>query len=80
MMKFLIKAILVIAVIKTIIVSLLLIGAIVLWLGGADNILLPGLGLVISVPFVLILLLMAEIFLVVIAVLLWRNIAGTRLR
>jgi len=80
MMKFLIKAILVIAVIKTIIVSLLLIGAIVLWLGGADNILLPGLGLVISVPFVLILLLMAEIFLVVIAVLLWRNIAGTRLQ
>lgn len=79
-MKFLIKAILVIAVIKTIIVSLLLIGAIVLWLGGADNILLPGLGLVISVPFVLILLLMAEIFLVVIAVLLWRNIAGTRLQ
>ncbi len=80
MMKFSLKAILVIAVIKTIIVSLLFIGAIVLWVGGADNILLPGLGLVISVPFLLISLLVAEIFLVAIVVFLRRYIAKTSLQ
>jgi len=79
-MKFLIEAILVIAVIKTIIVSLLFIGAIVLWVGGADNILLPGLGLVISAPFLLNSLLVAEIFLVAIVVFLRRYIAKTSLQ
>ena len=79
-MNILLKIFLFISVIKAIIVALLLIGAIVLWIGGGDNILLPGPGLVISVPFLIILLLAAEIFLIACVIFLRRYLAKTRLQ
>ena len=74
------KIFLVISVIKTIIVSLLLVGAIILWISGGDSILLPGLGLVISIPFIIILLAAAEILLISIVIFLWRQISKSRLQ
>ena len=78
-MKLFIKAIFIIAVIKTIIVSFLLVAAIILGVG-KTNILLPGLGLVISGSFIIFLLLAAEIFLIAFTAFLWRYVSKNRLR
>ena len=79
-MDFLLRIIFVILIIKAFIVFLLLAGAVMLWISGVDNILFPGLGLVISVPFIIILLLMAEVFLVAILAFLRRYISKIRLQ
>ena len=78
-MKSFIKAIFIIAVIKAIVISFLLVAAIILGVGKM-NILLPGLGLVISGSLIISLLIAAEIFLIALAALLWRYISKTRLR
>lgn len=79
-MNILSKIILVISIIKMFFVSLLLAGAIVLWVSGVDNILLPGFGLVISLPFVIVFLLASEIILFTAVVLLRRYIAKPHLQ
>lgn len=79
-MNFLAKIILVISLIKIFFVSLLLVGAIILWAGGIDNILLPGLGLVISLPFVILFLLTSVIILFAIIIFLRRYSANIRLQ
>lgn len=79
-MKILLKIILVISAFKAVIVLLLLIGAIIAWISGVDNVLLPGLGLIVGMPFIIFLLLTAEIFLVAFAAFVWRYISKTRLR
>ncbi|HEX8287536.1 MAG TPA: hypothetical protein VF556_06070 [Pyrinomonadaceae bacterium] len=79
-MNFSAKIILIISFVKMFFVSLLLIGAIALWVSGVDNILLPGLGLVISLPFVVVFLLASEIILLATVILLRRYIAKTSLQ
>jgi hypothetical protein len=79
-MKILLKIILVISAFKAVIVLLLLIGAIIAWINGAPNILLPGLVLVISMRLIVILLLVVEIFLVTIVAFIWRYISKMRLQ
>ncbi len=79
-MDILLKIVLVIVAFKAVVVLFLLVGAIIAWLNGAPAILLPGLGLVITTQFIVILLLMVEIFLIAIATLIWRYIAKTRLQ
>ena len=80
-MKILLKIVLIIAAFKAAIVFLLLISAIVAWLSsGGDGVLLPGLGLVIAMPLVIMLLLAAEFFLVAIMIFIWRSISKNRLQ
>ncbi|MCU1288969.1 MAG: hypothetical protein JWN60_1198 [Acidobacteria bacterium] len=81
-MKLLLKIILAIAVIKTIVVGLLLIASIILRIsnGGDGYILLPGLGLVISLSAIIFLLFAAEIFLILFVTLLRRYISKNRLQ
>ena len=74
-----IKVIFLIAVIKAIVISFLIVGAIILGVGKM-NIVLPGLGLVISGSVIIFLLVAAEIFLIALATFLWRYISKTRLR
>lgn len=79
-MNFLLKNFLAVTVFKAILVFLLLVGAIIAWFSGAGSIILPGLGLIVSMPFLVILLLGMEIVLVTISVILWRTVAKMRLR
>jgi len=79
-MNLLLKIILVISAFKAVVVLFLLVGAIAAWLNGAGSILLPGLGLIISIQMIIILLLMTEIFLVAIIAILWRFISRMRLK
>ncbi|MGI8642448.1 MAG: hypothetical protein ACR2MG_21165 [Pyrinomonadaceae bacterium] len=79
-MNLLLKIILVISAFKAVVVLFLLVGAIAAWLNGAGSILLPGLGLIISIQMIIILLLMTEIFLVAIIAILWRFISRIRLK
>lgn len=79
-MNFLLKVILAVTVFKTIFVAMLLVGAIIAWFSGAGSIILPGLGLIVSMPVLVILLLAMEIVLVTIAVILWRTVSKMRLR
>ncbi len=62
-MDLLLKIVLAVSAFKAVIVFLLLIGAIIAWINGASAILLPGLGLIISIQLIIILLLAAEILL-----------------
>jgi len=79
-MNILLKTILVISAFKAFIVLLLLVGAIIAWLNDAPSLLLPGLGLIITMRLIVFLLLALEIFLVAIAAILWRFISKPRLR
>ena len=74
------RIVLAILSIKAFIVLLLLVGSIILLLSGADNILFPGLGLVVAVPFIVVLLLAIEIFLVAAILILRRYSSKTRLQ
>ena len=74
-MNFLLKIILAVTVFNAVVVFILLIGAIIAWTSGASNIILPGLGLVVSTQFVAILLLGMEIILLTIIAILWRTIS-----
>ena len=77
-MKILLKIVLVISVFKAVIVLLLLIGAIIAWLNGAPAILLPGLGLIVTMRLIVFLLVVVEIFLVAIVAFIWRYISKMR--
>lgn len=74
-MNKLLKIVLVILILKAAVVFLLFVGALAAWLNGGGSILLPGIGLIISVDFVLIALLMSEIFLIAIAAVVWRQLS-----
>ena len=78
-MNKLLKIVLVILILKASVVFLLFVGALTALMNGGGSILLPGLGLIISVEFVVIALLMTEIFLIAIAVIIWRQFSKTRL-
>ncbi len=79
-MNILLKVVLVIVAFKAVVVLFLLGNAVIAWLNGAPAILLPGIGLVVTIQFVVILLLIMEIFLIAIATLIWRYISKTRLQ
>ncbi len=79
-MNFLLKIILAVTIFKAVLVFILLVGAIIAWISGASSIILPGLGLVVSMQFVAIVLLGMEIILLTIAAILWRTISKMRLR
>lgn len=78
-MNKLLKIFLVILILKAAVVFLLFVGALTAWMNGAGSILLPGLGLIISMEFVVIALLLTEIFLIAIAVIIWRQFSKMRL-
>lgn len=80
MSRTLVKTILVIAIVKALLIFPLLLVAFIAWMSGADYILLPGLGLVVSVSGLVILLSAAEILLVAIIIFLRRRMAKTFLR
>ncbi len=75
----LLKFVLAVLILKAAVVFLLFVGALTAWMNGAGSILLPGLGLIISVQFMVIALLMTEIFLIAIAAIIWRMLSKTRL-
>ena len=75
----LLKFVLVILILKASVVFLLFVGALSAWLSGGGSILIPGLGLIISIDFVVFTLLMTEIVLISIAVVVWRLLSKTRL-
>ncbi|MBA3783919.1 MAG: hypothetical protein H0X15_00010 [Acidobacteria bacterium] len=79
-MNILLKIVLVIVAFKAVVVLFLLGNAIIAWLNGAPAIVLPGIGLIITMQFIIILLLIMEIFLFAIATLIWRYISKTRLQ
>ncbi len=79
-MNILLKIVLVIVAFKAVVVLFLLGNAIIAWLNGAPAIVLPGIGLIITMQFIIILLLIMEIFLFAIATLIWRHISKTRLQ
>lgn len=79
-MNFLLKFFLAVTVFKTIVVFLLFVGAIVAWISGASNIIFPGLGLIVSMPFLAIVLFGMEIVLVTISVILWRTVSKLKLK
>ena len=79
-MNILLKIVLVVVAFKAVVVLFLLGNAIIAWLNGATAILLPGIGLVISIQLIIMLLFITEIFLIAIAALIWRYISKTRLR
>jgi len=80
MMKILLKFVLIIVAFKAIVVLFLLGNAVIAWLNDAPAILLPGIGLVVTMRFIVILLLAVEIFLIAIAAFVWQYISKTRLR
>ncbi|CAN5692681.1 hypothetical protein BH18ACI1_BH18ACI1_00680 [soil metagenome] len=69
-MDLLLKIVLAVSAFKAVIVFLLLIGAIIAWINGASAILLPRLGLIISIQLIIVLLFVTEFFLVAIVALL----------
>lgn len=75
----LLKIVLVVLILKAAVVFLLFLGAFSAWMNGGGSILLPGLGLIISVQFIVTALLMTEIFLIAIAMIVWRESSKTRL-
>jgi uncharacterized membrane protein (DUF485 family) len=75
----LLKFVLAVLILKAAVVFLLFVGALTAWMNGGGSILLPGLGLIISVQFIVIALLMTEIFLIAIAAIVWRMLSKTRL-
>ena len=79
-MNILLKIVLVIVAFKAVVVLFLLGNAIIAWLNGAPAIVLPGIGLIITMQFIVILLLIMEIFLITIAAIIWRYISKTRLQ
>jgi len=79
-MNILLKIVLVIVAFKAVVVLFLLGNAIIAWLNGAPAIVLPGIGLIITMQFIVILLLIMEIFLIAIAALIWRYTSKIRLR
>ncbi len=78
-MNKLLKIVLVILILKASVVFLLFVGALTAWMNGAPAVLLPGLGLVITMQFMVIALLITEIFLIAIAAIVWRQLSKTRL-
>ncbi len=79
-MNILLKIIFIVVASKAVVVLFLLGNAIIAWLNGAPAILLPGIGLVISIQLIIMLLFITEIFLIAIAALIWRYISKTRLQ
>ncbi len=75
----LLKLVLAVLILKASVVFLLFVGALTAWMNGGGSILLPGLGLIISVQFIAIALLMTEIFLIAMAAIIWRMLSETRL-
>lgn len=59
---------------------LLIIGAVISIMAGGGNVLLPGLGLVVSLPFLLIVLFVIEIALVTITIMLFRYISSRKFK
>ena len=79
-MNVLLKIVFVVSALKAALVFLLLVGAIILWISGVDNILFPGIGIVIAIPMFIILLVTAEILLITITLFTWRYISKVRLQ
>ncbi len=75
----LLKFVLVILILKAAVIFLLFVGTLTAWMNGGGSVLLPGLGLIISIEFIAIALLMTEIFLITIAAIVWRMLSKTRL-
>jgi hypothetical protein len=80
MMDILLKIVLAIVAFKAVVVLFLLANAIIAWLNGAPAIMLPGIGLIITMRFIMVLLLIMEIFLIAMAAIIWRYISKTRLQ
>ncbi|MEP7038899.1 MAG: hypothetical protein ABI891_11210 [Acidobacteriota bacterium] len=78
-MNKLLKIVLVVLILKASVVFLLFVGALTAWMNGGGSVLLPGLGLIISIDFIVIALLMTEILLIAIAAIVWRQLSKTRL-
>lgn len=78
-MNYLLLALLAISVISCILILILFIILLGLWMKGTSSLVLPGLGLIIATPLVLILLLVVEIVMVFIAAYLVRLIPIARL-
>ncbi|MEO8072436.1 MAG: hypothetical protein ABI686_04235 [Acidobacteriota bacterium] len=78
-MNKLLKIVLVVLILKASVVFLLFVGALAAWMNGGGSVLLPGLGLIISIDFIVIALLMTEILLIAIAAIVWRQLSKTRL-
>ena len=49
-------------------ISLLTIGALIMWWKGLDTIALPGLGIIVTIPLVILLLLIVEVVIVLLAI------------
>jgi hypothetical protein len=79
-MNVLLKIVFVVSALKAALVFLLLVGAIMLWISSIDNILFPGIGIVIAIPMFIILLVTAEILLITITLFTWRYISKVRLQ
>ncbi len=79
-MNILLKIIFIIVASKAVVVLFLLVNAIIAWFNGAPAIVLPGIGLIITMQFIVILLLIIEIFLIAIAALIWQHISKIRLQ
>ena len=79
-MKILLKMILIISLLKAFIVFLLLIMAIIGWISGVDNVLFPGLGLVVTMPVIIIFLLIIGILLIAFSAFIRKLISKTPLQ
>ena len=78
-MNYVLLALLAISVIVSILILILFIIFLGLWMKGSSNLFLPGLGLIVTTPLVLMLLLVVEIVMVLVSAYLVRLIPIARL-